>query len=95
VGTAGRILHWDGGTWASSGIGASYFDLYSVWGTAANDVWAAGFASSSAVLLHWNGSAWTQTPFPSDLQFQPLSIWGTAQRIWAVGYNAHFYAYSR
>jgi hypothetical protein len=64
--------------------------LAAVWGSAANDVWAAG----RSMILHWDGSTWTgrndgMASTGSDAwstSFDVLALWGTsAVDVWAVG----------
>jgi hypothetical protein len=48
-----------------------------VWGSAANDVWAAADTN----LRHFNGSTWSTTPVAGV-----LALWGSsASDVWAVG----------
>ncbi len=59
---------------------SALYTLTSVWGSASNDVWAAG---SGGTILHWDGDTWTETR--SGLQNTFLGIWGSGQGdIWAV-----------
>ncbi len=56
------------------------YALTSIWGSAANDVWAVG---SAGTVIHWDGATWTNVPSgrPETLR----SIWGSsAQDIWIV-----------
>lgn len=64
---------WNGATWTPIPVdpgpnSSVYVDLQDVSGTAANDLWAAGVATSSCgegqvcfsgVIEHWNGAAWS------------------------------------
>lgn len=80
----GGVLHWDGNVWARYRVGTQY--LYSVSGTAPDDVWVAG----SSDVFHWNGSRWTTAVLPSPAN--PKSVWALAQNdIWVVGdFAFHF-----
>ena len=51
---AGIVLHFDGTAWSQSYHGDS--ELYAVWGTSTDDVWAVG---QDLVVVHWNGTTWT------------------------------------
>ena len=68
------------GTW--SALPSPSSPLAAVWGSAADDVWAAG---SSGVLYRWNGRGSSEvTPRPTTQSLR--SLWGTAaDDIWAVG----------
>ncbi len=82
------ILHWDGTQWTivpnpDPGEGS---ELHSVAAVAANDVWAVGFQSSSALLEHWDGTQWQLVAAPSVLYDQLLSVsMLSATDGWAVG----------
>lgn len=55
--------------------------LRSVWGVAADDIWAAGWAGA---LIHWDGLAWTQYASPMTGQIEVL--WGSAtDDVYAAG----------
>lgn len=56
-------------------------ELYRVWGSAANDVWAVGFGGA---ILHWDGSRWTAKASGTTDPF--YGVWGSAANdVWAVG----------
>jgi hypothetical protein len=60
VGEAGIILRWNGSGWAPETSGTSD-ELFAVWGTGTDDVWAAGggaFEFGGSTLLHRSGGAW-------------------------------------
>jgi len=59
--------------------------LNHVFGTAQNDVWAAGGTASSAIILHYDGSNWTvmlEDPGPGF-----RGVWGDGVSSWFVGYG--------
>jgi hypothetical protein len=79
------IFHWDGSGWRDvpSPIDTTHDILTSVWGSAADDVWAVG---TSGTILHWDGTDWSSVqldfPVPADL----YGIWGSGpDNVWAVG----------
>lgn len=63
------IEHWDGQTWhvvlgeGNVAAGASE-NLTSMQAISATDIWAAGTARQSGLLLHWDGTHWTTVPGP-------------------------------
>lgn len=61
VGLNGMIVHFDGTTFTKM-TSPTTKHLYDISGTSHNNVWAAGFNSSTAesVLLHYDGSSWTE-----------------------------------
>lgn len=69
------FLHWDGSAWqrvSGAPIGGRPYDLTSVSGSGADDVWVAGIAQGDdgydhAVLQHWDGTRWRITTLPADL----------------------------
>ena len=52
VGQQPLALHWDGSTWEQMDSGTSQ-DLWGVWGTGENDVYAIG---NSGTILHFDGT---------------------------------------
>lgn len=72
------ILKWNGTTWTAQASGTTK-DLYGIWGTDANNIWAYG-----DVVLRWNGSAWVAQQTSSGQK--RLGLWGTgAKNLWSVG----------
>ena len=52
--------------------------VLAVWGSAKNDVWAAGTAGK---ILHFDGTSWTEVPSPTKQTF--FTIWGSsASDVW-------------
>ncbi len=79
---ASTIDHWSGGSWSSTSFAT--VDLFGVWGSAPNNVFAVG---SSGTILVWNGTSWrtTATGSVADL----TAVHGTAgDRVYAVGPDA-------
>ncbi len=81
----GDLFHWNGTTWSEFASGTNN-GIFTIWGTASNDVWAGCIGSSSpgTFLVHWNGSAWTPVPLPASVG-GVSDIWGTGPNdVWAV-----------
>jgi exonuclease V gamma subunit len=58
--------------------------VQAVWGTAADDVWAAGY---QGLLMHWDGASWRQEV--SGTANPLLAVWGVGGTdVWAVGESA-------
>jgi len=53
-------VHWNGQTW-SAPSGPPLMNLYSVWASAPDDVWAFGYDHSGLAALRWNGQVWAKT----------------------------------
>ena len=62
-------MHYDGSSWSTQPSGTGY-DLLSVWGTSATDVFAVGVA---ATILHYDG---TWAPEVSPYPFGFAAAWG-------------------
>ena len=82
VGEDGAILQRSGDTWTEMESPSSK-NLYGVYGTADNDVWAVG---QEGTVLHFDGSAWTQIGSPTE---QTLwAVWASSSvAVYAVGSN--------
>jgi hypothetical protein len=79
-----RPSHWDGTTLALAADWDDKGEIYGLWGSGPNDVWAVGDSSEGELILHWNGLAWIQTPSPGAGQL--FGVWGSrADDVWAVG----------
>jgi hypothetical protein len=92
----GVALHWDGRDWQHMPIpapGSGSVKLCDVVAVASDDVWAAGYRTSSgggartrqSFAAHWDGSAWS----PGDLPAGPGQIWQLVKddaSIWGIGY---------
>ncbi len=81
--TGATTLRWNGATdtWTAAGIGVgSTEDLHAVWGTAGNNVYAAG---NQGLLARWNGTSWStinlstssQLPWSSGAPAPRTSTW--------------------
>jgi hypothetical protein len=58
VGFGGRVVHYNGATWALQPTPAGgLFTLSDVWGSSGTDVWATGAPGDT--LLHYNGTTWS------------------------------------
>jgi hypothetical protein len=79
---AGEALqHWDGSTWSAAPALPEHPPLNAVWGSAANEVWAAG---DGGALLRWNGSAWGRAATPATRRLTAVSGTGPAN-LWIGG----------
>ena len=81
VGRWSTILHYDGnanGEWSllNAGLAGTSYDLYSVWGTASNDIFAAG----GAIILHYNGSTWSKIDISSLQPGWVTGLWGSSSQ---------------
>jgi hypothetical protein len=83
-GTTGghTVLHWDGEGWTPADLPAEAAgrEVFKVWGSAGDDVWACG---RGGLLLHWDGLAWTAVP--SGTATTLLTVHGSGTRVAAVG----------
>ena len=69
VGKFGTIIYYNGSTWITMETPVRK-ELYSVWGSYINDVYAVG----DTVLLHYNGSVWSQMTYPGMEKL--FGVWG-------------------
>jgi hypothetical protein len=81
------LLHWDGSAWTRvelpTAAGNGPRGVASLWGTAANDVWAVGGKDASADTWHFDGDHWTEVPVVDAKPF--TKVWGAcASDYWAV-----------
>ena len=79
VGLSSTVLHYDGspdGEWAlfNTGLEDTNYDLYAVWGTSPDDIFAGGFST----LLHYDGSSWTKFDVDGINGETVFRIWGSA-----------------
>jgi len=91
-------LHWDGTQWSAvlSPVYRPYDNyLVSVYGIAAEDVWAVGYADLGSdppnlvIAQHWNGQEWTRLPVPVFGEFEQYLYTVTAtgsNDVWAMGW---------
>jgi hypothetical protein len=61
VGDGGTILHFDGTAWTKMVTGTTK-NLYSIWGTSGQNIWAAGWDINHATseILHYDGTSWQE-----------------------------------
>jgi hypothetical protein len=72
------VLRWARSTAVSTPL---YFNT--VWGNAANDVWAGG---TSGTISHWDGTAWSNVAFAAGATGDVKRLWGNAaNNVWAAG----------
>lgn len=91
VGNRGTILRWDGAAFAVEDSGTTE-DLWGIWGSAPDDVWAvggSGFPGATATLLHRDAAGWSAVTLPplSRANVRALfKVWGSGPRdVWVVG----------
>jgi hypothetical protein len=82
-GSEGWIRHFDGSQWSVvpfpegelEGVG-----FQSIWGTAADDIWAVGFDAngviSTAVIYHYDGVGWSRFGVAGDVNPALTDVWG-------------------
>ncbi len=77
------MWHWDGSAWTEVenrfNTGTSSVQLWDLWGSAANDLWAV----STAGINHWDGSAWKKSNVTSGIFMDAHG--SAADDVWAVG----------
>ena len=83
-----EILNWNGTSWAVqyNNTGASSALPLWVWGSAANDVWAA----TSGTPLHFNGSEWQPVAVDMADSPGPISVAGAGGHVWGTYQNTVF-----
>ncbi len=88
------VLQWNGTSWTPESFPDSTAQIYSVSGTSANDIWAAGYyycgsyCNPEARLFHWNGSQWSKI----SIELGPPSIISGVSAVarddaWFTGYG--------
>lgn len=91
AGAAGTILHFDGARFTKSATVTSA-DLWGIWGSAPDDLWAVGGGSrrvEDAAILRFDGTSWRRVATP-ELQhpnvFSFFKVWGSsANDVYVVG----------
>ena len=91
VGNGGTILHFDGGSWSTESTTVTQ-DLWGVWGTRRDALWAVGGNGRSegqATLLRRDGSGWRRVPTPGLSRPNVnafFKVWGAADDdVYVVG----------
>jgi hypothetical protein len=93
------MLHYDGTSWSivtSPSFSPNDDELFTVTGTAANDVWAGGFQTGASagsptqtLIEHWDGTAWTVSPSANGSAIGDNELFSMAalatNDVWAVG----------
>src|SRR5512135_2821947 len=86
--TGPLIEHWDGTKWSlvPTPSAAAAGTLNAVTATAANDVWAVGFAGGSNLVMHFDGTSWSVAPAPlvRNSHLSGVSAMSSTD-VWAVG----------
>ncbi|HKU61660.1 MAG TPA: hypothetical protein VJQ44_10620 [Gemmatimonadales bacterium] len=89
-----RVLHWDGTQWISQdGFTAGpqeSIGLFSVWGSAGNDVFAVGSTFDgqfgTSLIFHFDGASWERVTVPGDALPSLADVWGSGPTdVFAVG----------
>ncbi|HNN94415.1 MAG TPA: hypothetical protein PKI03_19190 [Pseudomonadota bacterium] len=81
AGTAGNVYRYVG-SWQKLTTNITV-GLNAIWGTGADDIWAAGVGGT---VIHWNGTVWSTTP--SGTTQELTAIGGSAvSNLWFVGAN--------
>ncbi len=74
---------------------APYKEVYSVWGRADDDVWAAGRIASwpetRPLLLHYEGSQWTEVRDAPSAGSSNVLVTGDARTVWLVSDDPRFF----
>jgi hypothetical protein len=84
----GLPKHWDGTSVTSD---ASDMEIWGLWGSRSNDVWAVGLGpnpqfGNAGMILHWDGVTWSAAPSTGAGHLN--DVWGSrADDVWAVGMN--------
>jgi hypothetical protein len=91
VGSEGTVLHYDGSTFELQSTPTDQ-DLWGVWGSASNDLYAVGGngrEEGQSTILHYDGTAWTKTATPAHARPSVnayFKVWGTsADNVYVVG----------
>ncbi|MDH5491402.1 MAG: hypothetical protein OEY14_05560, partial [Myxococcales bacterium] len=91
VGNAGTVLHFDGSAWSQQPTPTDQ-DLWGVWGSAPDDLWAVGgkgLLEGQATILHFDGSSWQAETLPVLARprvYAFFKVWGSsASDVWVVG----------
>ncbi|MCB9617601.1 MAG: hypothetical protein H6722_34640 [Sandaracinus sp.] len=91
VGDAGTIIRGDGETWTRQESPTDQ-DLWGVWGSGPDDVWAVGgipFLGGRPTIVHWDGEAWSNVEPPTLERanvFAFFKVWGSGPNdVWIVG----------
>jgi hypothetical protein len=94
-GSPAVALRWNGSQWSKLAATGATGSFTGVKAFSANDVWAVGDDTSSAVrrttlAMHFNGTSWTRlaTPSPGTRNNNVTDVDGSAPNdVWAVGYS--------
>jgi hypothetical protein len=90
VGLNGRVLAWDGQTAVLPNLGSAN-DLYGLWGSGTDELWAVGTKKSGAqagVIFRLSGDTWVQF---GTTKFGLRSVWGAGDQRYAVGLSGAVY----
>jgi len=96
-----RFLRWNGSEWTSATLpfSTTRFQVLSLHGSAANNVWAIGSRSdtASSFVLRFNGTAWEdQTPPTEAGLSSAFGAWTSSpSNAWLVGWDSNEKGYAR
>ncbi len=80
------LLNWDGMSWNALNEGLDPvwgWDIYGVWGSAADDVWAVG---NGGKVLRFDGTTWSEIDGDPSAGARLRAVWGLeSDDVWAVG----------
>ncbi len=91
------ILRYDGNAWTAEGSPATFtiYDLYGVWGTGEDDIFAGGGPSRErGQILYWDGRDWTEMALSAD-GGDPADTFGFVSNIWSHGPTEDVFAVTR
>jgi hypothetical protein len=93
VADGGGIYHFDGSTWTKMQSGTTK-NIISICGTSDNNIWAAGFNSTTAesVLLYYNGSVWQTIDLANVGSIGPG--FGGLEAVWTCDSAGHHLAFA-
>lgn len=64
-------------------VSGTDLNLYGIWGTDSNNIWAVGGTDFQGNIIHYDGNTWIKQHDTNGIMFK---IWGTnSNNIWAVG----------
>jgi hypothetical protein len=76
---------------------APYKEVYSVWGRADDDVWAAGriesWPETRPLLLHYDGAQWTEVRDAPSAGNGNVLVTGDARSLWLVTDDSRFFRF--
>jgi hypothetical protein len=94
-----NLWNWNGSAWSQPQLLPVAGTIYSMSGTAADDVWGLGYnnngGANNPISIHYDGQTWTSKTFPVASGAQMQMIWaGSKKEAWAVSYNGHIFRWT-